>query len=390
MSAPALPVADVRRRLPAAEATASPVELLAVAIRAFASLKLTVALFALGILIVYIGTTAQQQADIWQVVRDYFHAWVMWVDVNLLFPKAFFPFVPHLTLPLIPAPGGMTIGTLMAINLLAAHGWRFTIQARGLRLWLGLVVMLVGLAVGILIIWSGHNSGGFQAKPPFSWETFWALFLTGAALLWCVAAAGYGYYGVWGLFKRFSWPLIPIVQIVWLKLVGLPLLGLGILIGWALFSDTRPSGESLRVVWQFVQGGLAGLILLVGCIMVFRKRGGMVLLHAGIGLLMFNELWVASTARERQVFMQEGQTVDYLRDIRTIELAIVDRSADKTDEHVVVPRDLLVANYEANLPLVKEGKPPRFIENDLVPAKVAVLTYYKNADVRDLTPGEKT
>ena len=51
---------------------------------------------------------------------------------------------------------------------------------------------------------------------------------------------------------------------------------------------------------------------------------------------------------------------------------------------------MLVANYEANLPLVKEGKPPRFIENDLVPAKVAVLTYYKNADVRDLTPGEKT
>jgi hypothetical protein len=49
-------------------------------------------------------------------------------------------------------------------------------------------------------------------------------------------------------------------------------------------------------VWQLIQGGLAGLILLVGCIMVFRKRGGMVLLHAGIGLLMFNELWVASTA----------------------------------------------------------------------------------------------
>src|SRR4029079_5738112 len=106
-----------------------------------------------------------------------------------------------------------------------------------------------------------------------------------------------------------------------------------------------PSGEALRVVWQLIQGGLAGLILLVGCIMVFRKRGGMVLLHAGIGLLIFNELWGAMTARERQVFMQEGQTVDYLRDIRTVELALVDRSGKETDEHVVVPRDLLLANY---------------------------------------------
>src|SRR5438105_7159752 len=219
MSAPALPLTDVRIQSLKAKAAAREFDIVDTVLRALASLKLTVTLFALAIFIVYIGTVAQQQADIWQVVRDYFHAWIMRVDINLLFPKAFFPFVPHLTLPLIPAPGGMTIGTLMAINLISAHGSRFTIQARGLRLWLGLVVMLVGLAVGTLIIWSGHNSGGFQAKPPFSWATFWVLFLTGAALLWCVAAAGYGYYGVWGLFKRFSWPLVPFVQIVWLILV---------------------------------------------------------------------------------------------------------------------------------------------------------------------------
>src|SRR5262245_51767363 len=195
MSAPALPLTDVHARPMKVAAAAVPFDVVQTVMRALASLKLTVALFALGIFIIYLGTTAQQQADIWQVVRDYFNAWVMWVDVNLLFPKAFFPFVPHLNLPLIPAPGGMTVGWLMAINLLAAHGWRFTIQARGLRLWLGLVVMLVGLAVGVLIIWSGHNSRGFQAKPPFTWETFWAFFLTGTALLWCVAGAAYGYYG---------------------------------------------------------------------------------------------------------------------------------------------------------------------------------------------------
>src|SRR5262245_28538289 len=85
--------------------------------------------------------------------------------------------------------------------------------------------------------------------------------------------------------------------------------------------------------------------------------------------------------------MQEGQTVDYLRDIRTVELAIIDRSAKETDEHVVVPRDQLLANAQANA----EGKePPTFIHHELLPVKLAVLKYFHNADVRDLAPGEKS
>src|SRR5262245_22169093 len=177
MSAPAIPVTDVQPRLRDVADVASPLDALAVVMRAFASLKLTVALFALGIFVVLVGTLAQQEANIGQVVRDYFHAWVMWVDVNLLFPKMFMPWMPVLHIPApgfltratggfitnlntFPAPGGLAIGTLMAINLLAAHGWRFTIQAKGMRLVLGLIVMLIGLAVGVLIIWSGHNSSG--------------------------------------------------------------------------------------------------------------------------------------------------------------------------------------------------------------------------------------
>ena len=105
--------------------------------RALASLKLTVTLFALGIFVVWIGTLAQTQQDIWEVVRDYFRAWVMMVDVNLMFPKSFFPDMPHLNVPEIPFPGGMTVGVLMAVNLIAAHTWRFKIQSSGLRLWGG-------------------------------------------------------------------------------------------------------------------------------------------------------------------------------------------------------------------------------------------------------------
>jgi hypothetical protein len=106
-------------------------------------------------------------------------------------------------------------------------------------------VILVGLAVGVLIIWSGHNSQGFQAKPPFSWEAFWKLFLAGSTLLWGVAFAAYSYYGVWGLYTKFRKVLVPIVEFVWIKLIGLPLLALGFAIGYAAFSTAQPSVEAL-------------------------------------------------------------------------------------------------------------------------------------------------
>src|SRR3954466_1885155 len=111
MSASTLPIstAQPRPRLRDLDAAISPADYVTGVMRAFASLKLTVALFALGIFVVLVGTLAQQEANIGQVVRSYFHAWLMWVDVNLLFPKMFFTFMPHLPVPPFPAPGGLTI-----------------------------------------------------------------------------------------------------------------------------------------------------------------------------------------------------------------------------------------------------------------------------------------
>src|SRR5262245_54882517 len=110
MSAPAIPVSDTYSRTAGREAALAPLDVADQCMRAVASLKLTVALFAYGIFVVLVGTLAQTDADIWQVVRDYFHAWIMWVDVNLFFPKSFFPHMPHLSVPLIPVPGGMVVG----------------------------------------------------------------------------------------------------------------------------------------------------------------------------------------------------------------------------------------------------------------------------------------
>ena len=97
-----------------------PFSLIATVFRPFASLRLTVALFGMGIFIVLVGTLAQVEKDMWDVINDYFRAKISWIEFKVLFPRSFFPRMPQ-----IPGgfffPGGWTIGFLLMLNLLAAH-----------------------------------------------------------------------------------------------------------------------------------------------------------------------------------------------------------------------------------------------------------------------------
>jgi hypothetical protein len=389
MSASALPLTEVVRKSRAAERPLDGIDVLDSLMRALASLKLTVGLFAFSIFIVLIGTLAQTDADIWQVVRDYFHAWIMWVDVNLFFPKSFFPQMPHIPIPAIPMPGGMIVGTLMILNLLAAHVWRFKLQAKGTRLFAGLAALAVGIALTTLVILAGHNAGGFQAQPPMSWQAMWSVMQWGLGVGWVAAALGYVRYGILPTSREHA--------ITWLRMfellgIGAVLLGLLIVLGYTLSGRLYIGDEAMRVMWQMVQGGFAGLVLLAGCVLLFNKRAGIVLLHSGILLLMANELIVARYAVEWQVFLMEGQASNFVRDIRTVELALIDSSGKETDEHIVIPRPILEANFRENIRLGKQGKEPVAIADpqNVLPFKVSVLEYYKNADVEDRASEDKT
>jgi ABC-type transport system involved in cytochrome c biogenesis permease subunit len=110
---------------------------------------------------------------------------------------------------------------------------------------------------------------------------------------------------------------------------------------------------SLRILFQLFQGGLAGGVLLAGCIMVFRRRAGIVLLHAGVLLLMFSELLVGLTAIEGQMSIREGETVNFEQDVRAVELAIIDQSDTATDRVTVVP-------------LTEEGVATRFLDGETI------------------------
>lgn len=114
-----------------------------------ASLRLTVALLAAAMLLIFTGTLAQVHLGVWQTVETYFRSFIAWVDVRIFLgwaierPPAY-----------IPIPGGWLVGGLMIVNLLAAHAMRFRMERRRIGiigLHAGVIVLLVGeIATGLL------------------------------------------------------------------------------------------------------------------------------------------------------------------------------------------------------------------------------------------------
>src|ERR1019366_3845395 len=75
----------------------------------FTSLKLTVVLLALGLLLVFWGTLAQVNLGLYKAQNDFFRSFFIYWQ----------PAGSSLRLPIFP--GGYLIGGLLLINLFAAH-----------------------------------------------------------------------------------------------------------------------------------------------------------------------------------------------------------------------------------------------------------------------------
>src|SRR5262245_24388958 len=340
-------------------------------LKPLASLKLTVTLFALAIFLIFTGTLAQTRHDISWVLHNYFRAILVSIDFKTFFPPAWFNDHPRLVnMPgAFPFPGGFTIGALMAINLLAAHGLRFKIQSGGRRLWAGLGVIVAGCLLTWLVIVAGPDKDGSQASAPIDWLTLWKVFLVGLGCV-CVGIA-------WMLMQLDSQRKL---ERIVLAGVGTALLAL---LAFLLFhvdpQFLNPS--AMRILWQLLKAEAAAAALLAGCILVFRKRAGIVLLHAGVGLIMANELVVHFLHKEQQMQIAEGQTTSYAYDLRAVELAVTDRaSGPKSDLVTVVPEPLLRDSLE-------NGRP---ISDAKLPFDVLVVKYYENSDLLKDSPRTST
>lgn len=341
---------------------------LANALAVLASLRLTVVLFALSIILVFVGTLAQKDHDVWFVVQDYFRTWFAWVEF-VTFERLVQIFAKRVEWNLAGGfffPGGKLIGLMLLVNLAAAHAVRFKVDAAGRRLASGCAILGLGLALTFLAIQSGLNGTVESALSPEFCDLLWQFFRGALA----VATLALAYVVIFRRerFRMFEWGLMLVTDLL---LAGLTV--------WLLANpEARLDDSGLRILWQLLKATGAGVVLLVGCVLVFRKRAGIVLLHGGIALMMLTELLTAVSAQESRMEIPEGGTVNYSDDIRTTELAVVDRSTTEHDRVTVVPASLLKANA---------GQKER-IEHTQLPFAIEVKRWLPNSRLRNPTAGE--
>ena len=355
-----------------------------------ASLKFTVVLFALAIFLVFTGTLVQKQLDIWQVIRGWFRVDVNqlftadfpWLNlremfvriplnifcIDMFFPSSVWKDGPPQTSLGIWFPRGWLIGLFMGINLLAAHTVRFSIQAKGSRLWAGLGI----LALGGLATWgsvvSGSSDDGIIGEAIISWEVLWKLMLL--ALTATAFAAGAAAF------------LLEKHRLVERVAAAATALICGGLLVYALIAEggamlVKPEG--MRILWQLAKGGGAGLILFAGCWLVFKKRAGIVLLHAGIGLMFLYEFKVGLQHEEAHMTLLQGTRSNWVQDLRATELAFTKHGTTE-DEVTIVPESLL---EKSDVPLDNENLKQ-------LPFSVRVVKFIKNSALRPLRKGESS
>jgi hypothetical protein len=106
----------------------------------FVSLRLTVVLLALSIVLVFWATLDQVHLGVWGVQQKFFHSFIVFVRLG------------DFQLPVFP--GGYAIGGLLLVNLLSAHIYRFKMGWRKTGIWIahaGLILLLLGELVSGLV-----------------------------------------------------------------------------------------------------------------------------------------------------------------------------------------------------------------------------------------------
>src|SRR5271166_630210 len=101
----------------------------------FCSLRLTVVLLIAGLVLVFVGTLAQVHEGLFAAQVRYFKSWYIWR-----------PTIGDNTWPVL-LPGGYLIGSLLLMNLVAAHTKRFQFTKKKIGINIihfGIILLLLG------------------------------------------------------------------------------------------------------------------------------------------------------------------------------------------------------------------------------------------------------
>ena len=328
-------------------------------LRAAGSLKITVAMFLAATFLLFVGTLAQDEKNLPEIKAEYFNSWLARIPFADFLPVTVFgeTQVPGW----FPFPGGATIGLVMLVNLVAAKITRFHVAARGRRLLWGSVVGIVGGLLTTGVILTGHRSDGLQGRPPVDYETVWRMVQIGGGVL----AAGLAVAARQSRQRLVSGTL-------WASAAGLAaVVALTIMGG----DSWRLNDPGLRIMWQLIQSSVAAVVLLVGLVMVFGPRGGNVLIHLAVGLLMVGQFLFGDRQIEERVSLVEGQSTSVAYRTDETELAVIDPSDPSSNRVVGISGRLLAARAGGEA-----------IEADDLPFDVRVVKWLPNSAVMRVGP----
>lgn len=159
-AAPPTGVTTAAKTAPTSVTQPRPVSLGWKVLTVVASLRATVVLFVLALILIFFGTMAQMDEGIHTVLHKIFRCWIAWIPTRTVvrFGQVFFGVDRHI-IPsgrVFPFPGGYILGGLLLINVIAAHIVRFRYSWRRsgiLLIHVGVALLLVGeLVTGLFAI----------------------------------------------------------------------------------------------------------------------------------------------------------------------------------------------------------------------------------------------
>lgn len=146
-------------------------------LKPMASLKLTVVLFALSLVLVLAGTLAQIDDNIWVVMKEYFRCFITWIPFRIFFPRDWeiFDRGGFARDWGLLFPGGWLLGAMLLINVLAAHAVRFTTKGQGKRLMVGIALIVLGFVVGAFVVTGQLEQ--FKPQSDSDADAYWRVLL---------------------------------------------------------------------------------------------------------------------------------------------------------------------------------------------------------------------
>jgi hypothetical protein len=151
-----------------------------------------------------------------------------------------------------------------------------------------------------------------------------------------------------------------------LLLIGV-LVVIGVMFGWGTAPVAATESDAFwRVFFRLGRGTVAAVVLYISCLLLYRQRAGMVLLHAGILFLLIGEFVTAQFAVEATMTIREGETVNYFDRSQELELAFTDTSNPDHDEVTVFHQRML-----------KDGA---VVQSEALPFEVKIHRYMINSN----------